>query len=338
MESKHIMITVVSTFSGVGGSSMGYKLAGANVLASLEFIESARECYRLNFPNTPIIEKDIRDVSGKEILDLIGLKKGELDILDGSPPCASFSVAGKGAKLWGKVKPYSSTKQRVDDLFDEQIRLIGEIKPKACVIENVKGMTMGIAKSVLSNYANKIIQLGYDVNVEVLDSRYFETATSRQRVFIIGIRKDLNKKASHPKPFSKPMTFSEAVKNVKIEKELRQKLLTQLANPELKQFHIIKQVKQGETCQKYDPKGNYFTTRRAHMHKPMPTVTTHYMDIIHPIEHRPLTINELKACSSFSPSFKIVGSYSQQYERIGRAVPPNLMKHLAQHIIHILEN
>ena len=56
------MITVVSTFSGVGGSSMGYKLAGANVLASLEFIESARECYRLNFPNTPIIEKDIRDL------------------------------------------------------------------------------------------------------------------------------------------------------------------------------------------------------------------------------------------------------------------------------------
>ena len=67
------MVTVVSTFSGVGGSSMGYKLAGADVLASLEFIETARECYRLNFPNTPIIEKDIRDVSGKEILDLIGL-------------------------------------------------------------------------------------------------------------------------------------------------------------------------------------------------------------------------------------------------------------------------
>ena len=69
------MTTVVSTFSGVGGSSMGYKLAGCKVLASLEFIEAARECYRLNFPNTPIIEKDIREVKGQDILDLIGLKK-----------------------------------------------------------------------------------------------------------------------------------------------------------------------------------------------------------------------------------------------------------------------
>jgi len=332
------MVTVVSTFSGVGGSSMGYKLAGADVLASLEFIESARECYRLNFPNTPIIEKDIRDVSGKEILDLIGLKKGELDILDGSPPCASFSVAGKGTELWGKVKPYSSTKQRVDDLFDEQIRLIGEIKPKACVIENVKGMTMGIAKEVLSNYTLKLKKLGYDINVEVLDSKYFETATSRQRIFIIGIRKDLNKKASHPKPFSRPMTFAEATKDIIIEKELRQKLLTQLGNPKLKSNAVIKQIKQGESGQKHNYKGNYFTTRRAHMHKPMPTATTKTMDIIHPLEHRPLTINELKACSSFASSFKIIGSYSQQYERIGRAVPPNLMKHIAKHIIGILEN
>ena len=332
------MVTVVSTFSGVGGSSMGYKLAGADVLASLEFIETARECYRLNFPNTPIIEKDIRNVSGKEILDLIGLKKGELDILDGSPPCASFSVAGKGAKLWGKVKPYSSTKQRVDDLFDEQIRLIGEIKPKACVIENVKGMTMGIAKEVLSNYVLKLQKLGYDVNVEVLDSRYFETATSRQRVFVIGIRKDLKKKASHPKPFSKQTTFSEAVKNIKIDKKERQKLLTHLNNPKLQRYAYIRQCKQGETCQKYDPKGNYFTTRRAHMHRPMPTATTHFLDILHPLEHRPLTINELKACSSFPTNFKIIGTYTQQYERIGRAVPPNLMKHIAKHIIQILEN
>ena len=241
-------------------------------------------------------------------------------------------------KNLGKIRPYSSTKQRVDDLFNEQIRLIGEIKPKACVIENVKGMTMGIAKEVLSNYVLKLQKLGYDVNVEVLDSRYFETATSRQRVFVIGIRKDLKKKASHPKPFSKQTTFSEAVKNIKIDKKERQKLLTHLNNPKLQRYAYIRQCKQGETCQKYDPKGNYFTTRRAHMHRPMPTATTHFLDILHPLEHRPLTINELKACSSFPTNFKIIGTYTQQYERIGRAVPPNLMKHIAKHIIQILEN
>ena len=332
------MTTVVSTFSGVGGSSMGYKLAGAKVLASLEFIELARECYRLNFPNTPIIEKDIRDVSGKEILELIGLKKGELDILDGSPPCASFSVAGKGTKLWGQVKQYSSTMQRTDDLFDEQIRLIDEIRPKACVIENVRGMTIGIAKSLLSNYVNRLIKIGYDVNVELLDAKYFETATSRQRVFIIGIRKDLNKKASHPKPFSKPTTFAEAVKNIKIDEIERQYLFKKVNECELGRLPYVQQCKQGETLAKYNPKGNYFSTRRASMNKPLPTITTKFMDLVHPLENRTLTINELKACSSFSPSFKIVGSYMHQYERIGRAVPPNLMKHIAKHIMQILED
>jgi DNA (cytosine-5)-methyltransferase 1 len=332
------MTTVVSTFSGVGGSSMGYKLAGCKVLASLEFIELARECYRLNFPNTPIIEKDIRNVSGKEILKLIGLKKGELDILDGSPPCASFSVAGKGTKLWGQVKQYSSTKQRTDDLFDEQIRLIDEIRPKACVIENVRGMTIGVAKSLLSNYINKLIKIGYDVNVELLDAKYFETATSRQRVFIIGIRKDLNKKASHPKPFSKPTTFGDAVKNIKIDEIERQYLLKKVNECELGRLPYVKQCKQGETLAKYNPKGNYFSTRRASMNKPLPTITTKFMDLVHPLENRTLTIDELKACSSFTPDFKITGSYMHKYERIGRAVPPNLMKHIANHIIQILKN
>ena len=329
------MTTVVSPFSGVGGSSMGYKLAGCKVLASLEFIEAARECYRLNFPNTPIIEKDIREVKGQDILDLIGLKKGELDILDGSPPCASFSVAGKREKMWGKEKKYSDTVQRVDDLFDEQIRLIDEIRPKAFVIENVKGMTMGIAKSLLSNYLVKLSKIGYDINAEILNAKYFETATARERMFCIGIRKDLNKKASHPKPFRKPITFSEAVLGIKNNEDQRQKLTEQAKS--WSSYHLFEQTKQGHSPAELHPKGNWFNTTRASMHEPLPTITTFPLCILHPKEVRGLTIEELKACSSFPEDFKIVGNYMQQFERVGRAVPPNLMKHIALHIISILK-
>jgi DNA (cytosine-5)-methyltransferase 1 len=327
------MITVVSTFSGVGGSSLGYKLAGCKVLASLEFIEEARACYRLNFPDTPIIEKDIRDVTGKEILKLIGLKKGELDILDGSPPCASFSMFGKRENSWGKVKNYSTTQQRTDDLFNEQIRLVEEIMPKAVVIENVKGMTLGIAKDLLKNYMVKLQKLGYNLNIEILNSQYYETATSRERLIIIGIRKDLNKLPSHPTPFCKPTTFEQATKHIKLSNKEKEKLRV----TSKKLLYYLNFTKQGEQMCKYHKTESYFSHRRASMTKPCPTITVS-SDIYHPLENRTLSISECKAVSSFPDDFQIIGSYNQQYERIGRAVPPNLMKHIALNLVKILES
>ena len=109
----------VSTFSGAGGSSMGLKLAGFNVLYANEFIPLAQEAYTLNHHNTYLDKRDIRQITPEDILYKTGLKKGELDLLEGSPPCAAFSIAGKGRKCWGQVKKYSDTRQRVDDLFME---------------------------------------------------------------------------------------------------------------------------------------------------------------------------------------------------------------------------
>lgn len=327
------MINVVSTFSGTGGSSLGYTLAGAKVLASLEFVKEASTSYRLNFKDTPIIEKDIRDVTGKEILDLIGLKKGELDILDGSPPCASYSINGKREKEWGKIKNYSNKKQKTDDLFDEQIRLIDEIRPKAIVIENVKGMALGIARQVLNNYLVKLDTIGYNVHAEILDASYFETATKRQRMIIIGFRKNLNLKPSHPKPFSKPITFYEATKNIENDKEEIEYLKKRLdLSKDLN--NTIKKCSDGENFSKYKD-GSYFSHARVSKNKPVYTITTR-ATMYHYKENRLLTIKELKAISSFPEDFKLSGTYDQQYERIGRAVPPNLMKHIARHVIKIL--
>ena len=108
---------VVSTFAGCGGSSLGYRMAGFRVLWANEFVDAARDVYALNArPGTIIDGRDIRNVTPEEILAATGLKVGELDLLDGSPPCASFSTAGKRSKGWGKVKQYSDTAQRSDDL------------------------------------------------------------------------------------------------------------------------------------------------------------------------------------------------------------------------------
>jgi DNA (cytosine-5)-methyltransferase 1 len=131
---------VISTFAGAGGSSTGYRMAGFKVIWANEFVTAARETYGANMDSATILDgRDIREVDPAEILEATGLEVGELDVLDGSPPCASFSTAGKGAKEWGKVRSYSDTSQRTDDLFLEYARLVAGLKPKVFVAENVSG-------------------------------------------------------------------------------------------------------------------------------------------------------------------------------------------------------
>ena len=92
--------TVISCFAGGGGSSTGYRLAGGNILLINEFVEEAIASYKKNYPDTPVLVDDIKKYTGKDFLDKVKLKEGELDILDGSPPCSAFSVAGKRDKGW----------------------------------------------------------------------------------------------------------------------------------------------------------------------------------------------------------------------------------------------
>lgn len=98
---------VVSTFSGGGGSCLGYRMAGFRVVYANEFVEEARRTYKANHPNSYLDGRDIRQVTGEDILSICGLKKGELDLFDGSPPCSAFSTAGAREKGWGRSKACS---------------------------------------------------------------------------------------------------------------------------------------------------------------------------------------------------------------------------------------
>ena len=133
------LFTVVSTFAGGGGSSTGYRLAGGKVIAINEFVEEAIKTYSTNFPDTKIVPGDIKSLTGLDLLKAAGLKPGELDILDGSPPCSAFSVAGKREKGWNKEKSYSDGMkvENIEDLFLEYIRIAEEIQPKVIIAENV---------------------------------------------------------------------------------------------------------------------------------------------------------------------------------------------------------
>jgi len=335
---------VISTFSGCGGSSLGYKMAGYNVLWANEFIPAAQKCYEANHLNTFLSKDDIRSIKIEQIKKEINNK--DIDILDGSPPCASFSVAGIREKSWGKEKKYSDTTQRVDDLFFEYVRLVKGLQPKIFIAENVPGLNIGSAKNILGqdqmDFFNTqedtiLYQLracGYNVQFRILNAMHYGVPQSRKRLFIVGIRNDLNINPTYPIKKTKKISQKDAFYNViNTEKDI----LDSTHKDGIVKKYVV-QIKQGEDGSKYSvsSKRGYFGLKRQWYNKPSYTICQRQGNkgacLLHPLENRELTVPELKRLQGFPDDFILNGSYKQNCERIGRSVPPPLMKELSSHL------
>ncbi|MCZ7635731.1 MAG: DNA cytosine methyltransferase [Verrucomicrobia bacterium] len=423
--------TAISTFSGCGGSSLGYKMAGFRVAWASEFIPAAVAVYRANHPDTVLDSRDIRKVQPAEILAAAGLKAGELDLFDGSPPCASFSTAGKREKYWGKTKKYSDTVQRTDDLFFEYIRLLDGLKPKVFVAENVSGLVKGVAKGYFLEILTKLKACGYRVGCRVLDAQWLGVPQARARTIFIGVREDLGKDPAFPKPLpyryslrealpwvvrgkygpawkasdapsptvSAGMSYNPATSHQGLELveavihdtkgqfpsagnvtdrpcpaitvmgqgqfkvrltggtgaafeekgrayDLNQPCPTILGTKP-NQFEVnMAGYAVGREWDKLKPgqsSGKYFNLVRPHPDHPCPTICASHghagvASVTHPTEKRKLLIAELKRICAFPDDFVLTGSYAQQWERLGRAVPPVMMSHIAKTILtHVLK-
>lgn len=311
--------TVVSTFAGGGGSSLGYSMAGYRELLAVEIDAHAVQTLRANFPNVPIYHGDIAKLSVSECLDRIGLQPGELTVLDGSPPCQGFSTAGK-----------RDASDPRNQLFREYVRLLRGLKPQAFVMENVSGMVKGEMKLIFAEALRELKASGYDVSARILNAMYYGVPQSRQRMIFVGFRDDLGIKASHPKAATRPRTAREAVEGVVYVTQGRP--LATLATK------IWNSVKPGDNGTKYRA-GNYFNSIRVHPDRPMPTVPKEAAGSgghMHWSEPRRLTIEELKRGSSYPDAYRLVGSFDSQHARIGNSVPPFLMRAVALHVRSIL--
>jgi DNA (cytosine-5)-methyltransferase 1 len=353
---------VASTFSGCGGSTLGYKLAGFRVLYASEFIKEARRTYRANHPDTILDKRDIREVKSRDILELIDLKKGELDLLDGSPPCASFSTAGNREADWGKVKKYSDAEQRTDDLFYEFARLVKGIQPKTFVAENVSGLVKGTAKGYFLEILAALKSCGYRVKAACLDAQWLGVPQARQRIIFVGVREDLNLEPCHPAPLPYRYSVRDAIPWIeemdRVIHDTRgtdptrsmgdvtdrpcptvpaqgQHLFINGVPPELSK----KKISKVRVAKEF---GNEDWVDADKV--PSPTVGAspasgnnhnanggkiEVQDGTGQVERRKFTIAELRRICSFPDDFELTGSYSQQWERLGRAVPPLMMKAIA---------
>ena len=358
--SKRERFNVISTFAGGGGSSTGYRLAGAKILCINEFVEEAQNTYRENYPNTTIVPGDIKELTGTYLMEQAGVKVSELDILDGSPPCSAFSMAGSishgggntHADAFNKTKQYSDIKgvSNVEDLFFEFLRVAKDIKPKVIIGENVEGLTMGEAKEYFNKIQNTFEQIGYLVVADVLNASYFGVPQSRKRCFFIGVREDVADKIGlnfmtmyqlYPEKNDIQTTLGEAISDIVNEdKEELDYLFDKISPEKAVGKTLMKMPKDPDkvlTGMDYHEKGHHFNLKRSSLRKPCPTITAMgnlagVAGTCHPIEDRKFTIKELKRIMSLPEDFKLTGQHKQQSERIGRMVPPLMMKALAESV------
>ena len=223
------LFTYISFFAGGGGSSCGYKLAGGDCLFVNEFQQVAVDTYLANWPNTPHICGDIKNITGQQIMEMTGLKVGELDILDGSPPCPPFSMSGTKKEGWNKEKTAYGMKQKnIEDLTWEMIRIAGEMKPKVIICENVKGLTMDYARDHLNRMVADFEALGYSTTYKVLNGIHFGVPQKRQRVFIVSVRDDVLDdigmnwmllSSLYPEPVDEEPTLEQAIGDLRLDNE-----------------------------------------------------------------------------------------------------------------------
>lgn len=179
--------TVISTFAGCGGSSLGYSMAGYEELLAVEWDDNAVETFKLNFPGVPVYHDDIAKLSVGECLSLAGIESGELDVLDGSPPCQGFSTAGK-----------RNMSDDRNQLFREYVRLLRGLKPKVFVMENVSGMAQRGMRVIFAEVIRELKASGYQVICKQLNSKHYFVPQSRKRLIFIGVRDDLGIQPPYP--------------------------------------------------------------------------------------------------------------------------------------------
>jgi DNA (cytosine-5)-methyltransferase 1 len=310
-------LKVFGTFICGGGSTMGYKLAGYNHIGGVEIDPQVADIYKTNHNPKHFYNEDIRLFNQRTDLPE---ELYNLDLLDGSPPCSTFSMAGSREKAWGKEKQFREGQalQTLDDLVFEYCNTIIKLQPKVFLLENVKGIILGNAKA----YAKKIIQTmeqaGYKVQIFLLNAASMGVPQRRERVFFIGHKKELNFKPLILDFNEKPITYGQIEDTINCKRDL-------LSNSYTEKWHKTNQGTNPKA-----PSGNTF----GFMYKTGPnnvvsTITSggtncHYLK---PME---LTINEYCKIGTYPLDYNFK-TIKPKY-LIGMSVPPVMTAQIAHQI------
>ena len=356
---------VIDLFCGCGGFSKGFQQAGYNVRFGIDMWKDATVTYQYNFPETIVMNEDIMNVTGKDILNKTGLKPSEVDVIIGGPPCQGFSLSGK---------------RMIDDernkLYKYFVELVNELQPKVFVMENVPGLVRlfkgQVAEQVLEDFGN----VGYDVQMKILSADNYGVPQQRKRVFFVGVNKKICKGQSiynYPEPIRGNGTkipawnCKDAIGDLDFvpdDKSMGEDIPYQIpaqceyqeqmregSNSVLNHSITLHNARTKEIIAMVPDGGNYknlpqelWSTRKVNIawtrmdsKKPCFTIDTGHNHHFHYKENRVPTVRESARIQSFPDNFKFIGIKTSQLKQVGNAVPPLLAKAIGDSIKTVLD-
>lgn len=320
--------TAIDLFAGAGGTALGMENAGINHVLLNEVDRHAVKTLKNNRPKWNVVEGDVAGLD-------VSKYKNKVDVIEGGFPCQAFSYAGN--------------KRGFDDirgtLFFEFARIVKEVKPKVLIGENVRGLLNHDGGKTLETMMEVLKQIGYKCEYKVLRSQYLDVPQKRERLIIIGIRKDLDLPILFPREQDYTVSLKEAIGDYPIS-------VGQTYSPAKKR--ILDLIPPGgywrdlpDKLQKEYMKASYFHTggktgmaRRLSWDEPSLTLTCSpsqkQTERCHPEETRPLNVREYARVQTFPDNWGFSGPISAQYKQIGNAVPVNLGYHLGKAAIAML--
>ena len=330
---------VFETFAGAGGLALGFEYAGLHSVGAIELDNHAANTLKHNRPNWNVIQADINDVvddfQHKTNID----PNTNIDVLTGGFPCQSFSYAGKGLG-------FNDTR---GTLFHPYSELVGKLKPKVFVAENVKGLVNHDSGKTLMTMIHVFENHGYTIFWKVLNAWHYDTAQKRERIFIVGIRNDLVQKQTipfkFPKPFNPNLVLKDVLQNVPDSpgvtySENKHKVLD-LVPPGGCWRDLPENIAKDYMKKSWHSGGGKTgMARRLSWDEPSLTLTTSpsqkQTERCHPDETRPFTVREYARIQGFPDDWHFTGGVGAQYKQIGNAVPVNLAKHVGLSVIKYL--
>ena len=312
---------VFGTFICGGGSSMGYKLAGYDHIGGVEIDPKVAAIYKENHHPRYLYNEDLRAFNQRRDLPD---ELYQLDLLDGSPPCSTFSMAGSRENAWGKAKQFAEGQafQTLDDLVFVYVGTILKLMPKAFILENVKGLVAGNAKSYVKRLLGRLHEGGYICQVFLFNSSRMGVPQARERTFIIGRRKELGWEDLHFDYHEDPIYFRECIDRTDVKRDLP---------PQAGYFwdnRVKTDTKLADAGKRLLGKNTGLTRAIVHSDRICPTLTTgEFMLYDFP---RFMNSKEIKLCGSFPMDYKAPEGKIRWLA--GMSVPPVMTENKAYDI------
>jgi DNA (cytosine-5)-methyltransferase 1 len=328
--------SVLELFAGAGGLAIGLEKSGLKCVALNEIDKWACNTLRKNRPNWKVLEGDIKDFDFPDY-------KNKVDVVTGGFPCQAFSYAGKKLGL----------KDARGTLFYEFARVVQEVSPAICIGENVRGLLSHEKGKTLKGMISILDEIGYNVvPVQILKAINYKVPQKRERLILVGIRKDINIKYEYPKPYKRIYNLSDALKKGDLfDKNVPKSDGAKYPKSKEDVLDLIPPKGYWRDLpldlQKEYMGGSFYLgggktgmARRIGWDEPCLTLTCSpaqkQTERCHPEETRPFTVREYARIQTFPDEWKFDGSLAQQYKQIGNAVPVNLGQELGYSIIEFL--